>query len=323
MQALPSAGLITSPVIICGHPKSGTSLLMTMLDSHPELIVYPEETHYFRRFLPKTQLKGNRKLLDLIESELLHIFHWNTETPHQSQAGFPDRDYSMIRFEAVLDAFLRLMSDRSYDEVSILPTVVLSYGIVAGQINQGSKYWVEKTPYNENYAGQVFRYWPNAKCIHIVRDPRDNYASYIRKHPEWGVDIFARSWFKSLKAGWKNQKSFGRSRYLLLRYEDIVQRPETMIAEIVEFLDIRDLPILRRPTRSGIPWGGNSMFGDTFSSISKKPTGRYQAVLSTNAVARLELLLHPEMNELGYLSETVLTPGMWVKNKLTRLRWSF
>ena len=30
------------PVFICGHPKSGTSLLRAMLDSHPELLVYPE-----------------------------------------------------------------------------------------------------------------------------------------------------------------------------------------------------------------------------------------------------------------------------------------
>ena len=34
------------PVFICGHPKSGTSLLRNLLDSHSELVVYPEETWY-------------------------------------------------------------------------------------------------------------------------------------------------------------------------------------------------------------------------------------------------------------------------------------
>ena len=322
MQALPNRSLSTSPVMICGHPKSGTSLLMTMLDSHPELIVYPEETHYFRRFLPQMQATRNEELLHLIESELLHIFHWNIETPHVSQAGFPDRDYSMVEFEVVLDAFIRLIGDHSYDEASILPAVVLSYGVASGQLNTGSKFWVEKTPYNESYAARIYRNWPNAKCIHIVRDPRDNYASYVRKHPEWGVDTFAKSWLMSMKTGWKNRRAFGKTRYLLLRYEDVVQNSEASIAEIVEFLGIQDLPILRKPTRSGKPWGGNSMFGDKFSSISQKPTGRYEEVLSMDALTRIELLLNPEMGELGYITGSVFTPRMWIKSKLARLRWS-
>ena len=46
-----------SPVFIAGHPKSGTSLLRSVLDSHPELVAYPEETSFFRRYLPKTSRK--------------------------------------------------------------------------------------------------------------------------------------------------------------------------------------------------------------------------------------------------------------------------
>lgn len=32
------------PIFICGHPKSGTSLLRNLLDNHPQLAVYPEES---------------------------------------------------------------------------------------------------------------------------------------------------------------------------------------------------------------------------------------------------------------------------------------
>ena len=48
------AVLRDSPIFICGHPKSGTSLLRSILDSHPEIIVYPEETGFFRRYLPNS-----------------------------------------------------------------------------------------------------------------------------------------------------------------------------------------------------------------------------------------------------------------------------
>jgi hypothetical protein len=39
------------PVFICGHPRSGISLLRNLLDGHPQLVVYPEETSFFRRYL--------------------------------------------------------------------------------------------------------------------------------------------------------------------------------------------------------------------------------------------------------------------------------
>ena len=50
-----------SPVFIAGHPRSGTSLLRSVLDSHPELVAYPEETSFFRRYLPKAAGKSHWK----------------------------------------------------------------------------------------------------------------------------------------------------------------------------------------------------------------------------------------------------------------------
>lgn len=49
------------PIFICGHPKSGTSLLRNLLDFHPQLVVYPEESRFFRQFLPlaKDALPGS------------------------------------------------------------------------------------------------------------------------------------------------------------------------------------------------------------------------------------------------------------------------
>src|SRR5690349_5530581 len=38
---------LNSPVFIIGHPKSGTSLLTAMLDSHPQLMVLPEESDFY------------------------------------------------------------------------------------------------------------------------------------------------------------------------------------------------------------------------------------------------------------------------------------
>jgi hypothetical protein len=34
---------------IAGYPKSGTTLLLSLLDNHPQLVVVPEETLFFDR----------------------------------------------------------------------------------------------------------------------------------------------------------------------------------------------------------------------------------------------------------------------------------
>src|SRR5215510_14635185 len=45
-------GLAESPVFIGGYPRSGTTLLTSLLDSHSDLLVYPRETQFFKLVLP-------------------------------------------------------------------------------------------------------------------------------------------------------------------------------------------------------------------------------------------------------------------------------
>src|SRR4030067_1920533 len=96
------------PVFICGHPKAGTSLLRAVLDSHPQLVVYPEETVFFRRTLPQLNNLELEDQLNLPERTLIHIFKWKRDRPDPSQSGFPDRDYSSLPFADVRDAMERL-----------------------------------------------------------------------------------------------------------------------------------------------------------------------------------------------------------------------
>jgi len=313
--------LIQSPLFICGHPKSGTSLVMTMLDSHPELVVFPEEAHYFRRFLPRLSTISKDEVVRLSEQCLLHFLRWDSKEPHASQEGFADRDYSHIEYHEVLQAFRRLLDDLGCERNTILPSAILAYGEVLHQVTERTKYWVEKTPYNEAYAAEIYSMWTNAKCIHIVRDPRDNFASYQRKHPEWNVDQFAFSWLSSFQSGEDNQKRFGNNRYLLIRYEDLVGSVEDSIRTITEFLDIADDPSLRVPSRSGKPWGGNSMFGDKFSAISTQPSGRFKEVLPEHTIKRINFLLFPEITRLKYDLDYHVGLEQAVHRRFIRLKW--
>jgi hypothetical protein len=313
--------LLSSPVFICGHPKSGTSLILTLFDSHPELVVYPEETHYFRRFLPRLHSSSKEDVLTLGEQYLIHIFKWDSDNPAVNQAGFADRNYSHIEYQEIRIAFEKILDTYGYSSQTILPAAILAYGQVAGQLSNITKYWIEKTPYNEGFTDTIFSLWPEAKCVHVVRDPRDNYSSYHRKHPNWSVAQFARSWLVSYRLGELNKQRFGNSRYLVMRYEDLVNSIDESLLRIINFLGIDDSPSLRIPTRSGVTWGGNSMFGDKFSAVSTRPAGRYRETLSEKTVQQLDALLFPEIKQLKYdLDKPVPLIG-WLRGYSQRMKW--
>ena len=289
-----------SPVFIAGHPKAGTSLLRSVLDSHPELMAYPEETSFFRRFLPKAAGKSLLEKTVLSDRYLTHIFEWNQANPPAHQAGFPDRDYSHIPVAKVRRAVNQLVSERFRHDGDMLSAVILAYGQVTGQLTPATQRWVEKTPYNEHYAAQIFAWWPAALIVHTVSDPRDNFASYRRKHSNWSPEAFAMSWARSTQAGLDNLARYSADRYWMLRYEDLVVAPEARLRQLCKFLHISDDPSLRRPARGGKPWSGNSMFENQFATISAAPVGRWMETLPPEDVTALEIVAAPLMRRLGY-----------------------
>ena len=283
------------PVFIAGHPRSGTSLLRPVLDSHPELVTYPEETSFFRRYLPKTAGKSLLQKTVLSDRYLTHIFEWNQVKPPAHQAGFPDRDYSHIPVVQVRQAVNQLVAARFRHDGDMLSAVILAYGQVTGQITPATRHWVEIDPYIEHYAAQIFAWWPAAQMVHVVRDPRDNFTSYRRKQSNWAPEAFAMSWVRSTQAGFDNIARFGANHYWMLRYEDLVVAPEARLRQLYQFLNINEDPSLRQPAR-----GGTLMLEDQFSAISAAPVSRWEETLSAEDAAALEIVAAPWMRHLGY-----------------------
>jgi hypothetical protein len=284
-----------SPIFIAGHPRSGTSLLRSVLNSHPELITYPEETSFFRRYLPKASGKKILEKTVLSDRYLTHIFEWNKINPPAHQAGFPDRDYSHIPVTKIRRAVNQLVAQRFRHDGDMLSAVILAYGQVVGQITSSTRHWVDITPFNEHSSAQIYTWWPAALMVHIVRDPRDNFASYRRKHSSWLPEAFAMSWVRSTQAGFDNIARFGAEHYWMLRYEDLVVAPEARLRQLCQFLNINDDPSLRRPAR-----GEELMSEDQLSTIGAAPLGQWQETLSAEDAAALEMVAAPWMRRLGY-----------------------
>ncbi len=298
-----SSELRDHPIFICGHPKAGTSLVRAIFDSHPQLVVYPEETIFFRRFLPQARGLDLESQIALAEQLLVHIFRWNAANPLPDQEDFPGRDYSAIPFDEVCRVMLQIARQDYRHPGDLLSAAVLAFGQVSGQAGPQTRGWVEKSPYNEYFANQIFAWWPEGRCIQVLRDPRDNFVSYRRKHPDWAPEFFAANWRRSTQVGLQNQAHYGKERYYVLRYEDLTCEPEKELQKLVDFLQIEWDAALVSPTRAGEQWRGNSMFANQFQGISAAPVARWKEALAPSDARVIELGAGRLLEKVGYAPE--------------------
>ena len=159
---------------------------------------------------------------------------------------------------------------------------------------------------------RIKRDFPEAKFIHIIRDPRDLALSLDKKG--WSRPL---PWDKRnslLAAGiyweWivrKGRKYGGQlgGDYLETRYEDLVQSPAPELAKIAKFLDC-DLDYERIKARSvGSIKNPLTSFKEDLSQGTFSPVGRWKDKFPKPQLMQFEALVGGYMQELGY----TISPG--------------
>lgn len=303
---------VENPIFICGYPKSGTTLLISILDQHPQLVVYPIETSFFRSFLPVVQKNTYEEKVSLAGSFLFRffdLFNFNID----KYLDFSPEDRMYILAAKMIQKYKKRINEIEYrHDGDLLRIAIQIFGEEFNLISDESLYWVEKTPHNEYYADKIFEWWPNAHCIHIVRDPRDNFSSFERKQPDLTVERFSNNWRKSIMKGFSNQAKFGKDRYLIIKYEELVQNFEETLREIIDSLGINYNDILKIPTQIGQLWKGNSMFNDSFSEISSNPIGRSKK-LPESIIRFIETFNSSLMKKLSYKPQYSISIKDYIK----------
>jgi hypothetical protein len=173
----------------------------------------------------------------------------------------------------------------------------------------GKRRWGDKSLHTEHYAERVFREYPNARIIHMTRDPRDRYASVRKRHgrdtPRLGASTGR--WLFSMNRAMRNQKRYP-AQYKIVCFEDITRDPEGTMRDVCAFLGEEFSPEMM--TMSGAAEhtnvGGNSSFERIEpGKISKKPVGRYREVLSNLEILYIQSFTGKFMKKLGYEKQQV------------------
>ena len=182
----------TGPIFIVGCARSGTTLLRTMLNNHP-LVAIPVESLFMIDYLRAAQNRPIERFHQLV----LHEFEFQ---------------------EWQLD--LTLSDLAPYQTVDTL----LAYLHEQYAQQSGKQIWGQKTPRFIRYGDLLKSTYPNARFIHLIRDPRAVAVSLTKSEVHRSNTYFAANrWLRDVQAGYDLKQRYPDD-VLEIKYEDLVHK---------------------------------------------------------------------------------------------------
>lgn len=305
---------IKKPIFILGAHKSGTSLLRNLLSDHSSLMPIPFESHFFeldnywvdyeyRKSVPKRKY-------DFYESAIELAF-LNNRTQDRIGDSFLDGRLNEMKFKEFLKG---VNEKKGKEKISHYYSSIIKS--VEGISFQEEKRIVEKSVENVEFATEITNFFPDAKFIHIVRNPYSNWVS-LRNYKKIGVGYplihrmvknFSDSYY------WLDKNKKNIKEYKVIKYEDLISNTEVAMKDLCDFLELEFEPILLQPTFLGQPWGGNSTTKKSFSGVSKIGIEGWKSAIQPTELYFIDKSMGNIINEYGYTLEPY-RKGFWRKMK--------
>lgn len=271
------------PVFTFGFERSGTTLLSMLLGAHPDLAVPFSPTGLWYRYYHKLEDYGqlrntadrDRLIQDILEEERIQM--WDAAPTLEDIS----RRVSDCEYQAVVSAFHQVYADHHDKTLWALHDIA--------------------TLYEMHIANQWF---PDARFIHLVRDVRDvalSHKSY--RYGSSNTCEVAFAWREAVNTNLMMGKIIGPERYLLVRYEDLIETPEESLDRICGFLGIvfdgRMLDYAEDVDRK-VPSSKRSLWPALGGKLDRSKIGRWRTELKTYEVAAIHEITSELMAECGY-----------------------
>ena len=258
-----------SPFFLAGVDRSGIGLLGEVLERHPNLAISRRTnfwSFYYRRYGDLNQPANLERCVA-----------------------------SLMRYRRIRD----LGIDRD-ELIEQMRSGEPSYGRLLTAIEEqnlrrlGKVRWGDKSLGSEGHIGTILREFPGARFVHVMRDPRDRYASQIthRQAARGKVGSGTALWLWSAKLAERNRDGH-RDRYLVIRYEDLVSDPLETVRGICHFLGEEFDP---------------NMLSSPAGDLNTSSVGRFRRDLDRHDLAFVNLVAARAMRRLGYVPAGVQMP---------------
>jgi hypothetical protein len=280
---------VSGPIIVTGPDRSGTTLMYSLLASHPDVSMVRRTNlwRWFRGRFGDLSVPANldRCLDTMVRYQRLEVLEINPQHVKDELRGGPIT-YGRL-FRLVHEQHARRHSKPR---------------------------WGDKSLHHEHHADQVLADLPDATIIHLLRDPRDRHASVVKRYGTTDrsrAGITAR-WLSSTRAGERNATRHP-DRYLLVRFEDLARHPEATVRVVCDAVDLDyDPAMLGLGGAADAPAddAGNSSFERIApGTISTRPIGRFRTVLEPDDIAAIQALAGRAMRRHGYDPEPIPMDG--------------
>jgi len=289
-----------SPIFIVGAHKSGTSLLRSMFDGHPDLFVVPIEEHLFKHLgFPVDYPYQHQTKRSYSENEIKQNFANWVEKCNSSDEKYADSSaigiFDLEKFRELLYAKQGL----DFDELSRLYFEALHFSIHGNKLSHRV---LTKSVENAEFASEIKKLYPSAKFIHIIRNPYATLVAHRKSKSKLTYPLLHKP-LKTLYSSFyylsKNKWLFGDD-YLVIRYEDFLVSPKKSMEEICQKLTIPLHDTLCNPTFLGKPWHGNSTSDKKFNSIDNSPIDSWKDDIYNYEIYLVNMLFSSILKEYNY-----------------------
>jgi len=202
---------MTSPLIVLGVSRSGTTLLRVVLDRSPGLAI-PDESFFVPLLARRHRRVDPARFVDDL-SRIPTLREWGVEPGDVA----PRLHEGMSTGDAIAAVFEAYAAGR------------------------GKPRWGDKTPMYMRHLGLLERLFPDAQYVHLVRDGRDAALSFLEMpagtytrtwaHPDT-ARAFACEWAIGVEAARALGRRVGPGRYLEVRYERFVAESAAVVESI-------------------------------------------------------------------------------------------
>ena len=203
------------PLFVLGVSRSGTTLLRVVLDRSPGIAI-PDESFFIPLLARRHRGSVDRARFvdDLRRLPTLRAWGLSAEdiAPH-----LPPDPHAGEAIAAIFEAYAA---------------------------KERKLRWGDKTPMYMRHLPLLERLFPAAQYVHLIRDGRDAALSFLRMpagtftrtwaHPDTAAE-FACLWRREVSEARELGKRLGPTRYLEVRYEDLIAGAEVVVEGICDF----------------------------------------------------------------------------------------
>jgi len=262
----------TDPVFIVGMLRSGTTLLQGILNNTGKYFPVPE-THFFSQVtysLPENDLSlRDRKTIQQILNR-------------KSRIKVPESALSNLNSQKEIFEYVIGMFN-------------------PGQINT----FLEKTPRHVFFYNKILRYYPTAKFICMVREPKNIVSSRYGKNPNRKKSVIRLSLLYN-KIAAAILKILDKDNVILVRYEDLTDENERTLKVICEFLDmaydgkfLENIVAPKEIVSEHEFWKNNNL---TLETIKKNNPDKWRSTLRIDQAHLVNYITRSYAEEFGYSS---------------------